>query len=82
MQYKEGVTDPQILEKLIDIYFNIVNNLQMNIKNDTYYLEIMENELVQYTYLENFYDLLTRYFIERDKKINPEFHLLSFHLRI
>ena len=72
MQYKEGVTDPQILEKLIDIYFNIVNNLQMNIKNDTYYLEIMENELVQYTYLENFYDLLTRYFIERDKKINPE----------
>ena len=72
MQYKEGVTDTQILEKLIDIYFNIVNNLQMNIQNDTYYLEIMENELVQYTYLENFYDLLTRYFIERDKKINPE----------
>ena len=72
MQYKEGVTDPQILEKLIDIYFNIVNNLQINIKNDIYYLEIMENELVQYNYLENFYDLLTRYFIERDKKINPE----------
>ena len=72
MQYREGVTDPHILEKLTDIYFNIVNNLQANIQNDVYYLEIMENELIKYNYLENFYDLLTRYFIERDKKINPE----------
>ena len=45
IQYREGITDAKMLEKIIDIYFNIVNNLKANI---------------------------TRYFVERDKKLNPE----------
>ena len=71
-QYREGITDTQILEKIIDIYFNIINNFQANIKYETSFLVQLENELIKYNYFENFYDLLTRYFIERDKKINPE----------
>ena len=72
MKYREGITDIQILEKISDIYFNIINNLKVNIKNESSSLIQMENELIKYNYFENFYDLLTRYFIERDKKINPE----------
>ena len=72
MQYRDDITDIQILEKISDIYFNVINNLKINIKNESSYLIQMENELIKYNYFENFYDLLTRYFIEREKKINPE----------
>ena len=72
IQYREGITDIQFMEKIIDIYYNIVNNLQANIKNEISFSNQLEAELVKYNYFENFYDILTRYFIERDKKINPE----------
>ena len=72
IQYREGITDAKILEKIIDIYFNIVNNLKANIKNEMAYSNQLESELIKYNYFENFYDILTRYFVERDKKLNPE----------
>ena len=72
LQYREGITDTKILEKIIDIYYNIVNNLQANIKNEGNISNELETELIKYNYFENFYDILTRYFIEGDKKLNPE----------
>ena len=72
IQYREGITDAKMLEKIIDIYFNIVNNLKANIKNEMAYSNQLESELIKYNYFENFYDILTRYFVERDKKLNPE----------
>ena len=72
IQYREGITDAKILEKIIDIYFNIVNNLKANMKEEMAYSNQLESELIKYNYFENFYDILTRYFIERDKKLNPE----------
>ena len=66
------LTDANILEKIIDIYFNIVNNLKANMKEEMAYSNQLESELIKYNYFENFYDILTRYFIERDKKLNPE----------
>ena len=72
IQYREGITDANILEKIIDIYFNIVNNLKANMKEEMAYSNQLESELIKYNYFENFYDILTRYFIERDKKLNPE----------
>ena len=72
IQYREGITDAKILEKIIDIYFNIVNNLKANIKNEMAYSNQLESELIKYNYFENFYDILARYFVERDKKLNPE----------
>ena len=72
IQYREGITDAKILEKIIDIYFNIVNNLKANMKEEMAYSNQLESELLKYNYFENFYDILTRYFIERDKKLNPE----------
>ena len=72
IQYREGITDTQLLEKIIDIYYNIINNLQANIKSELAFSNQMETELIKYNYFENFYDILTRYFIERDKKLNPE----------
>ena len=72
IQYREGITDAKMLEKIIDIYFNIVNNLKANIKNEMAYSNQLEFELIKYNYFENFYDILTRYFVERDKKLNPE----------
>ena len=72
VQYREGITDTQLLEKIIDIYYNIINNLQANIKYEIAFSNQLEAELIKYNYFENFYDILTRYFIERDKKLNPE----------
>ena len=72
IQYREGITDAKILEKIIDIYFNIVNNLKANMKEEMAYSNQLESELIKYNYFENFYDILTRYFVERDKKLNPE----------
>ena len=71
MQYKEGITDTQILEKILDVYYNVISNLQANIKIEMAFSNQLESELIQYNYFENFYDILTRYFIERDKKLNP-----------
>ena len=65
MQYKEGITDTQILEKILDIYYNVISNLQANIKIEMAFSNQLESELIQYNYFENFYDILTRYFIER-----------------
>ena len=64
IQYREGITDANILEKIIDIYFNIVNNLKANMKEEMAYSNQLESELIKYNYFENFYDILTRYFIE------------------
>ena len=57
---------------------NIINQLYedclkgFNIKNEGNISNELETELIKYNYFENFYDILTRYFIEGDKKLNPE----------
>ena len=72
LQYQEGVTDNHLLEKIVDIYYNIINNLKESLKYDGPLLFQYEEELVKDNYFKNFCDILTKYFIERDKNITPE----------
>lgn len=69
-QYRENDTDPQTLEKAINIYYNIVINLRQygGIENGPE----LEEELIKYNYFQNFCEILNKYFIERDKKITSE----------
>ena len=69
-QYRENDTDTQILERAINIYYNIIINLKQygGFENGA----ILEEELIKYNYFQNFCDILTKYFIERDKKITSD----------
>ena len=70
MDYRENETDPQILEKAINIYFNIIINLKQCLEFEKSYE--MEEELLKYNYFQNFCNILNKYFIERDKNITPD----------
>jgi hypothetical protein len=67
IQYDENDTDPQILEKAIGIYYNIVINLKQAAEYEK--MSVLEEELIKYNYFQNFCDILNKYFILRDKKI-------------
>ena len=69
IQYDENDTDPQILEKAIGIYYNIVINLKQAAEFEK--MSMLEEELTKYNYFQNFCDILNKYFILRDKKITP-----------
>ncbi len=69
IQYDENDTDPQILEKAIGIYYNIVINLKQAAEYEK--MSVLEEELIKYNYFQNFCDILNKYFILRDKKITP-----------
>ena len=70
IEYRENDTDPQILEKAINIYYNIIINLKQIAQFENGYE--LEQELIKYNYFENFCTILNKYFIERDKKITSE----------
>ena len=70
IDYKENDTDPQILEKAINIYYNIIVNLKQYLEYEKAYE--LEEELLKNNYFQNFCNILNKYFIERDKKITSE----------
>ena len=70
IDYRENETDPHILERAIIIYSNVVINLRQCLEFEK--SAEMEKELLNYNYFQNFCNILTKYFIERDKNINPE----------
>ena len=70
IDYRENETDPQILEKAIGIYYNIVVNLKQCMQYEKAYE--LEEELLKYNYFQNFCNILNKYFIERDKNITSE----------
>ena len=72
MKYQEGITDIHTLEKIVDIYYNIVNNLKEELKYENILAYEYEEELVKDNYFQNFCEVLIKYFIEKDKKITPE----------
>ena len=70
IDYRENETDPQILEKAIGIYYNIIVNLKQCLEFEKAYE--LEEELLKYNYFQNFCNILNKYFIERDKNITSE----------
>ena len=70
IDYRENDTDPQILEKAINIYYNIIINLKQYLEYEKAYE--LEEELLKNNYFQNFCNILNKYFIERDKKITSE----------
>ena len=70
IEYRENETDPQILEKAITIYYNIIINLKQAAQYENAYE--LEQELIKYNYFQHFCTILNKYFIEREKKITSE----------
>ena len=62
MKYQEGITDIHTLEKIVDIYYNIVNNLKEELKYENILAYEYEEELVKDNYFQNFCEVLIKYF--------------------